>query len=90
MYISKAMVVFLDNKSAINLARNLILHGKRKHIEVRFYHLREQVNKDVMKVIHCPNEQLLPNLLTKAIKVYFLSLYSITIISKSVLSNNII
>jgi hypothetical protein len=46
------MVLFLDNKSAIDFARNPVLHGRSKHIEARFHFLREQVNKGVLKVVH--------------------------------------
>jgi hypothetical protein len=50
------MVLFLDNKSAIDLARNPVLYGrcksKSKHIEARFHNLIEQVNKGVLKVVH--------------------------------------
>ncbi|MCI48765.1 copia protein, partial [Trifolium medium] len=32
--------LWIDNKSAINLAKNPIADGKRKHIETRFHYLR--------------------------------------------------
>lgn len=35
----------LDNKLAINLAKNSISHGRSKHIETRFHYLSDQVNK---------------------------------------------
>jgi len=42
--------LLIDNKSAINLAKNPIAHGKSKHIETRFNYLRDQVNKSNIKV----------------------------------------
>jgi len=42
--------LLIDNKSAINLAKNPIAHGKSKHIETRFHYLRDQVNKSNIKV----------------------------------------
>lgn len=46
-----------------------MLHGRRKHIETRFHFIREQVNKDVLKVIHCPKEEQPADFLTKVVKV---------------------
>ena len=37
--------LLIDNKSAIDLARHPICHGKSKHIETCFHFLHEQVNK---------------------------------------------
>jgi len=33
--------LLIDNKSAINLAKNPIAHDKSKHIETRFHYLRD-------------------------------------------------
>jgi len=45
--------LLIDNKYAINLAKNPIAHGKNKHIETRFHYLRDQVNKSNIKVEYC-------------------------------------
>ena len=34
-----------DNTSAINLSKNLILHFRTKHIEIRHHFLRDHVQK---------------------------------------------
>ena len=34
-----------DNKSAINLSKNPVLHSKTKHIEIRHHFLRDHVQK---------------------------------------------
>jgi len=46
------IALFIDNKSAINLAKNLVLHGRRKHIEAKFHFLRQQVNKEALKIVY--------------------------------------
>ncbi|RDX78417.1 Copia protein, partial [Mucuna pruriens] len=52
--------LLVDNKSTIDLARHPASHGRSKHIETRFYFLREQVN----------NEKLhFADILTKALKL---------------------
>lgn len=57
-----------DNKSAINLAKNSIFHGKRKHVETRFHFMRDQVNKNELIVEYCPTQDQLTDLFTKALK----------------------
>ncbi|MCH88487.1 copia-type polyprotein [Trifolium medium] len=60
--------LWIDNKSAINLAKNPIAHGKSKHIENRFYYLREQVTKNKIEVDYCPTNEQVADILTKAMK----------------------
>jgi len=63
------IALFTHNKSPINLAKNPVLHGRSKHIEAKFYFLREQVNKEALKVIHCSTEMQLADMFTKHVKV---------------------
>lgn len=37
--IERAIQLFVDNKSAINLASNPVSHGRSKHIRARFHFL---------------------------------------------------
>ncbi|PNY18017.1 copia-type polyprotein [Trifolium pratense] len=67
----------IDNKSAINLAKNPVLHGRSKHIETRFHFLREQVNQGSLEVIHCATGSQIADAMTKSLKTdRFLSLRS--------------
>jgi hypothetical protein len=43
--IEEGIELMVDNKSAINLAKNPIAHGRRKHIETKFHFLKDQVTK---------------------------------------------
>ncbi|KAK2442743.1 putative mitochondrial protein [Trifolium repens] len=62
------VVLNLDNKSAINLAKNPISHGKSKHIETRFHFLRDQVSKGKLKLELCSSEDQQADILTKVVK----------------------
>jgi hypothetical protein len=62
------MILMVDNKSAINLAKNPIAHGRSKHIETRFHFLRDQVSKDKLKLEFCRSEDQLADVLTKALR----------------------
>ena len=58
----------IDNKSAINLAKNPVLHGRSKHIETKYHFLRNQVQNGIIEVVHCSTQKQLADVLTKAIK----------------------
>jgi len=58
----------IDNVSAINLAKNLVSHGRSKQIEVRFHFLIDLVNKERIEVVYCNTELQLADILTKALK----------------------
>lgn len=49
--VCKSIALFIGNKSTIDLAKNPVLHGK--HIETIFYFIKEKVNKEMLKGIHC-------------------------------------
>jgi len=41
----KSTMIFVDNKLAIQLAKNPIHHGRSKHMDTRFYFLRDYVSR---------------------------------------------
>ncbi|KAG6534051.1 hypothetical protein ZIOFF_007932 [Zingiber officinale] len=45
-------VIRVDNKSAIELAKNPVNHGRSKHIDVRFHFIREQVKEGKIELEH--------------------------------------
>ena len=59
----------IDNMSAINLAKNLIAHGRSKHIEMRFHYLQEQVEDGKMNLEHCRIENQIADIMTKGVQV---------------------
>ncbi|XP_062202083.1 secreted RxLR effector protein 161-like [Phragmites australis] len=58
-------VLKVDNKSAINLCKNPVLHDRSKHIDTRFHFIRECVEGRKMKVEYICSEEQLADILTK-------------------------
>ncbi|MCI11058.1 copia protein, partial [Trifolium medium] len=56
------------NRVRINLAMNLISHGRSKHIETRFRFIKYHVKKEKIGLFHCPTEIQEADILTKALK----------------------
>lgn len=61
------LTLFIDNKSAIDLAKNLVFHGRSKHIDIRFHFIRECVEKGDIIVKHISSEEQRTDCLTKAL-----------------------
>ncbi|KAK2440388.1 putative mitochondrial protein [Trifolium repens] len=67
--VKKPITLQIDNQSAINLAKNPVLHGRSKHIEARFHFLREQVNQNLIEVVHCATGSQIADAMTKSLKI---------------------
>ncbi|CAA7400665.1 unnamed protein product [Spirodela intermedia] len=66
------LMLRVDNKSAIALIKNLVLHRHSKHIEVKYHLVRESVEKGQINVEFIKSEEQLGDVLTKSLgKVKF-------------------
>lgn len=61
--------LYCDNNSAIKLSKNLVLHGRSKHIDVKFHFLRDLTKEEVIDVIYCKSEDQVADIFTKSIKI---------------------
>lgn len=58
-----------DNSSTIKLSKNPVLHGRSKHIDVRFHFLRDLTRDGTMELMHCGTQDQVADLLTKPLKL---------------------
>lgn len=76
-YQKDSSIIMCDNTSTIKLTKNPILHGRSKHIEVRYHYIRELVRAGTIELKHCGTKDQLADVLTKAVsKDSFLKLRS--------------
>jgi hypothetical protein len=59
--------LFCDNKSTISVIKDPVLHGRTKHIRMRFHFLRELVNEEVINVEYCKTDDQMANMFTKPV-----------------------
>jgi hypothetical protein len=58
--------LYCDNEGAIDLIHNLKFHNKAKHIDIWYYHIKDDmVRKGRLKVIHIPGVEQPADVLTK-------------------------
>lgn len=57
--------IYVDNKSAIKLAKNPVQHGRSKHIDTRFHFIREHVKHQTVKLIYCHTLEQVADIFTK-------------------------
>ncbi|GKC86888.1 hypothetical protein Tco_1147537 [Tanacetum coccineum] len=43
-------VLYCDNQSAIRLVKNLVFHGRTKHIKIRYHYIRELVSEGTLSL----------------------------------------
>lgn len=61
--------IYCDNSSSIKLSKNPILHGRCKHIDVRFHFLRDLTKDGTIELVHCTSEDQIADIFTKPLKL---------------------
>ena len=59
--------IFVDNQSAIALAKNPVLHQRTKHIDIKYHFIRVEVQKSYILLKYIPSDQNLADMFTKPI-----------------------
>ncbi|GKA46777.1 hypothetical protein Tco_0739660 [Tanacetum coccineum] len=60
--------VLCDNKGAIDLSKNPVLHSRTKHIEIRHHFLRDNVQKGNISIEKVASKDDIADILTKPLK----------------------
>jgi hypothetical protein len=62
-------ILYCDNSSTIKLSRNPVMHGRCKHIDIRFHFLRNLAKEGIVELRHCKSVDQLADVMTKPLKV---------------------
>ena len=60
-----AIVIQVDNKSAIELAKNTVNHERSKHINIRFHFIRDHVKEGNVELLHVASQNQVADIFTK-------------------------
>jgi hypothetical protein len=58
-------MIYVDNQSAIKLAKNPVQHGRSKHIDTRFHFLRDHVKQKTIELQYCHTTEQVADIFTK-------------------------
>jgi len=60
--------IYIDNRSAIALAKNPVYHERSKHIDTRHHFIREHVKNKEVELISCKTNDQVADIFTKPLK----------------------
>jgi hypothetical protein len=67
LHVDRQVVIYCDNLSSIQLARNPVFHARTKHIEVHYHFLREKVLACQIDFIYVSTEDQVADIFTKVL-----------------------
>ncbi|KAG2803054.1 hypothetical protein PC113_g24434 [Phytophthora cactorum] len=56
-----------DNQSCIKMTKNPVSHGRAKHIDIKYHHIRDEVKRGEVKLEYCETSVMLADIMTKAL-----------------------
>jgi len=59
--------LYCDNQAALKLATDDNYHARTKHIDLRFHFIRQTIASGALKLLYCPTEDMVADILTKAL-----------------------
>lgn len=65
----EATLIYCDSSSTIKLSRNPVLHGRSKHIDVKYHFLRDLTKEKVIDLVYCKSEDQVADIFTKPLKL---------------------
>ena len=68
-FISKLLKLFCDNSSTVSFSRNTRITSRSKHIDVKFFFVKEKVVESIIYIEHMPTTSMLVDPLTKDLPI---------------------
>lgn len=67
--ILQEMIIYEDNQSTICLAKNQTVHGRTKHIDIKYHFIRDLVEARKIKLMYCATENMVADVFTKGLSI---------------------
>lgn len=68
--ITKTMILYCDNTSAINISKNLVIHAKTNHIAIKYHQVRELLEDKQVKMEYIHTKEQIVDIFTKPLPKY--------------------
>ena len=56
-----------DNQSCIKMTKNPVNHGRAKHIDINYHHIRDEVKRGEVKLQYCETSVMMADIMTKGL-----------------------
>ncbi|XP_048324673.2 secreted RxLR effector protein 161-like [Ziziphus jujuba] len=63
------ITLMCDNSSTIKLSKNLVMHGRSKHIDVRCQFLRNLTKDGIIELVYCGSQDQVADIMTKPLNL---------------------
>ena len=63
--ITKLVILYCDNTSAINISKNPVMHAKKKHIAIKYHYVRELVEDKQVKMEYIHSKEQIVDIFIK-------------------------
>jgi hypothetical protein len=63
--IPESTIIYCDNQSCIRLSKHLVFHERLKHIDIKYYFIRDKVQEGEVKLDYIPIDEQTTDILTK-------------------------
>ncbi|MCO5549193.1 hypothetical protein L7F22_002659 [Adiantum nelumboides] len=67
LQVDRDVVIYCDNLSSIQLARNPVFHARIKHIEVHYHFVQDQVLAGNIDLVYVSTEEQVADIFTKVL-----------------------
>ena len=58
-------MILCDNQSCIKMTENPVFHDRSKHIEIRYFYIRDMMQKGAIKLQYVSTDEQVVDVLTK-------------------------
>ncbi|KAG6619865.1 Integrase catalytic core protein [Phytophthora cinnamomi] len=65
--VTPELKIFEDNQSCIKMTKNPVNHGRAKHIDIKYNHIRDEVKRGEVIVEYCETATMLADIMTKGL-----------------------
>ena len=63
------MIIYEDNQSTICLAKNQAVHGRTKHIDIKYHFIRDLVEAGKIELVYCTTKNMAADIFTKELSI---------------------
>lgn len=65
MCVNEPTTIYEDNQSCLKLIEEEKLTNRSKHIDVKYYYVKDYIERQIVRCVYCPTEEMIADHLTK-------------------------